>query len=183
MVRQGGDRPRGEVAHRANQRGGAEGGNRTHAHRGQSDSGVPRLGAGLQRSECRRWESNPHSPEGKQILECGAWAPDSSVQSAEGGNRTHTPRREPDFESGASASSATSARMHGKRCRTPPSKAEANGLKIGQEQGILAPCSSAEIRSGWRRKREQEVLAYGPWCGRRGFGRCGRLLRERAGGG
>ena len=28
---------------------------------------------------------------------------------AEGGNRTHTPRREPDFESGASASSATSA--------------------------------------------------------------------------
>src|SRR6187551_3432780 len=28
---------------------------------------------------------------------------------AEGGNRTHTPRGEPDFESGASASSATSA--------------------------------------------------------------------------
>jgi hypothetical protein len=28
---------------------------------------------------------------------------------AEGGNRTPTPRREPDFESGASASSATSA--------------------------------------------------------------------------
>jgi hypothetical protein len=31
------------------------------------------------------------------------------VGHAEGGNRTHTPRREPDFESGASASSATSA--------------------------------------------------------------------------
>ena len=30
-------------------------------------------------------------------------------RNAEGGNRTHTPRREPDFESGASASSATSA--------------------------------------------------------------------------
>ena len=31
------------------------------------------------------------------------------TSSAEGGNRTHTPRREPDFESGASANSATSA--------------------------------------------------------------------------
>ena len=30
-------------------------------------------------------------------------------EDAEGGNRTHTPRREPDFESGASANSATSA--------------------------------------------------------------------------
>ena len=29
---------------------------------------------------------------------------------AEGGNRTHTPQGEPDFESGASANSATSAR-------------------------------------------------------------------------
>ncbi len=32
-----------------------------------------------------------------------------SKADAEGGNRTHTPRREPDFESGASANSATSA--------------------------------------------------------------------------
>src|SRR3954452_22123606 len=33
----------------------------------------------------------------------------SDLPSAEGGGRTRTPRREPDFESGASASSATSA--------------------------------------------------------------------------
>ena len=40
---------------------------------------------------------------------------------AEGGNRTHTPRREPDFESGASASSATSARAGSYRRFLPTS--------------------------------------------------------------
>ena len=44
----------------------------------------------------------------------GAPPPDEQAEAAasgaEGGNRTHTPFRAPDFESGASASSATSAR-------------------------------------------------------------------------
>ena len=40
----------------------------------------------------------------------GSDGDDRLKSNAEGGNRTHTPRGEPDFESGASASSATSAR-------------------------------------------------------------------------
>ena len=49
-------------------------------------------------------------PDGGCAGRCGR-APSAEVAaSAEGGNRTHTPRGEPDFESGASASSATSAR-------------------------------------------------------------------------
>jgi hypothetical protein len=39
----------------------------------------------------------------------GAGRDPAPLLDAEGGNRTHTPRREPDFESGASANSATSA--------------------------------------------------------------------------
>jgi hypothetical protein len=42
-------------------------------------------------------------------VEALAWLGEIEGRSAEGGNRTHTPRGAPDFESGASASSATSA--------------------------------------------------------------------------
>src|SRR5688572_20929148 len=61
---------------------------------------------------------------------------------AEGGNRTHTPRGEPDFESGASASSATSARSHGTR---PVCELRlAAGGRSGRAGGPLRPCMRRE---------------------------------------
>src|SRR5260221_9414669 len=51
-----------------------------------------------------------HRDGGATIRRAHATASWAKRSGAEGGNRTPTPRREPDFESGASASSATSAR-------------------------------------------------------------------------
>ena len=85
-----------------------------------------------------------------------------SVESAEGGNRTHTPRREPDFESGASASSATSARaMVELRASGSDYRGGHARLQIGRERGY-SPAVLAEIRTGWRRKREKRfsLLAF-----------------------
>ena len=52
---------------------------------------------------------------------------------AEGGNRTHTPFRAPDFESGASANSATSARAaHGRR----PGRSSPGGWSLLQLRAL-----------------------------------------------
>src|SRR5258707_13699121 len=59
------------------------------------------------------WIRAPHEHEVGHTLdppaEGGRGQAMRTVSGAEGGNRTHTPRGEPDFESAASASSATSA--------------------------------------------------------------------------
>ena len=69
----------------------------------------------------------------------------AQTSSAEGGNRTHTPRREPDFESGASTNSATSALVHRRRL-IPRSSSR---LKTGLAREILASQHlSAEMETG-----------------------------------
>src|SRR5579862_2732025 len=76
--------------------------------------------------------------------------PSICPRDAEGGNRTHTPRREPDFESGASASSATSAPNHRTlRLTCPPSLESTAGRG---DSRCAIPGRAGRAPSGARRR-------------------------------
>ena len=101
---------------------------------------------------------------------------------AEGGNRTHTPRREPDFESGASASSATSAQrpmVRGESCVRTPRAGTRSRLRPAAPDRILP--RSNTVGANGRRRRKRETKRQGSWRDRavRGARDRSRGLRRR----
>src|SRR5262249_12634710 len=102
--------------------------------------------------------------------------------SAEGGNRTHTPRGAPDFESGASASSATSAvgstRLARLAARTTEFGGGAKRIALLTEGGDCAGLNAVTravtrrsgdrghtvlaAREGWRGLVDDKIVELGP---------------------
>ena len=85
-------------------------------------------------------------------------APRPRPKSTEDGGRTRTPLRVPDFESGASASSATSAERKeegGRRKRKERRCAGEGGRRVEGAKGSTDICESASDQSRWRGHRSE----------------------------
>src|SRR5262245_15041913 len=78
---------------------------------------------------------------------------------AEGGNRTPTPSRAPDFESGASTSSATSAGRDRSRVIRRVAKARGRLLCHARRRADVLRAELGERERAMRPRRDEEVLA------------------------